>query len=98
MSMVHIADAIQRLPALLREAKSQPVVVRDGIVDVGAIISMDDLKVLRRAKGEIVEEIPAARRVLSIPAGMGGSRNLSEFLDKLPNTLDLEKNRAVGRK
>jgi len=50
MQTVSQAEAMQKLPELLQEAKSSAVVIRDGNESVGAIVSMDDYEVVRRAK------------------------------------------------
>lgn len=41
---------MQKLPDLLREVKSRPVVIRDGDQAVGALVSMDDYQVVRKAQ------------------------------------------------
>jgi hypothetical protein len=43
-------EAMQKLPDLLREVKSRPVVIRDGDQAVGALVSMDDYQVVRKAQ------------------------------------------------
>jgi hypothetical protein len=50
--VVSEADAIQKLPTLLREAEKQAVVVRDGERELGAIMSMKDYETIRKAKVE----------------------------------------------
>ena len=50
MQSVTTDEAMQKLPDLLREVKSRPVVIRDGEQAVGAIVSMDDYQVVRKAQ------------------------------------------------
>jgi len=52
MQTVSQTEAMQKLPELLREAKSSAVVIRDGDKPLGAIVSMDDYEVVRKAKIE----------------------------------------------
>ena len=52
MQTVSQTEAMQKLPELLREARSSAVVIRDGDEPVGAIVSMDDYEVVRKAKIE----------------------------------------------
>ena len=50
MQTVTQTEAMQNLPELLREAKASAVVIRDGDQSIGAIISMDDFELIRKAK------------------------------------------------
>ncbi len=50
MQTVTTDEAMQKLPDLLREVKSRPVVIRDGDQAVGALVSMDDYQVVRKAQ------------------------------------------------
>ncbi len=50
MQTVSQTEAMQKLPELLRDAKSNAVVISDGDEPLGAIVSMDDYEVVRRAK------------------------------------------------
>jgi hypothetical protein len=50
MSVVTEADVIARLPSLLDEAKQRAVIISDGDNDLGAIVSMEDLQIVRQAK------------------------------------------------
>jgi PHD/YefM family antitoxin component YafN of YafNO toxin-antitoxin module len=52
MQTVTTDEVMQKLPDLLREVKSRPVVIRDGDQAVGAIVSMDDYQVVRKAQVE----------------------------------------------
>jgi len=52
MSVVTEADVIARLPSLLDEAKQHSVIIRDGDNDLGAIVSMEDLQIVRRVKAD----------------------------------------------
>ena len=52
MQTVTTDEAMQKLPDLLREVKSRAVVIRDGDQAVGAIVSMDDYQVVRKAQVE----------------------------------------------
>jgi hypothetical protein len=53
MSVVTEADVIARLPSLLEEAKRRAVIISDGNDnDLGAIVSMKDYEIVRRAKAE----------------------------------------------
>jgi hypothetical protein len=52
MQTVTTDEAMQKLPDLLREVKSRAFVIRDGDQAVGAIVSMDDYQVLRKAQVE----------------------------------------------
>ena len=52
MQTVTTDEAMQKLPDLLREVKSRAVVIRDGDEAVGAIVSMDDYQVVRKAQVE----------------------------------------------
>ena len=50
MQTVTTDEAMQKLPDLLREVKSRAVVIRDGDRPVGALVSMDDYEVVRKAQ------------------------------------------------
>ena len=50
MQTVTTDEAMQKLPDLLREVKSRPVVIRDGEQAVGALVSMDDYQLVRKAQ------------------------------------------------
>ena len=50
MQTVTTDEAMQKLPDLLREVKSRPVVIQDGEQAVGAIVSMDDYQLVRKAQ------------------------------------------------
>ena len=52
MQTVTTDEAMQKLPDLLREVKSRAVVIRYGGEAVGAIVSMDDYQVVRKAQVE----------------------------------------------
>jgi len=52
MQTVTTDEAMQRLPDLLREVKSRAVIIRDGDQPVGAIVSMDDYQLVRKAQVE----------------------------------------------
>jgi len=52
MQTVTTDEAMQKLPDLLREVKSRAVVIRDGDQAVGAIVSMEDYQVVRKAQVE----------------------------------------------
>ena len=52
MSVVTEADVVARLPSLLAEAKRRAVVISDGDNELGAIVSMEDFEIVRRAKAE----------------------------------------------
>ena len=52
MQTVTTSEAMRKLPDLLREVKSNSVVIQDGDQSVGAIVSMDDYQVVRKAKVE----------------------------------------------
>jgi hypothetical protein len=50
MQTVTTDEAMQKLPDLLREVGSRAVVIRDGDQAVGALVSMDDYQVVRKAQ------------------------------------------------
>ncbi len=50
MQTVTTDEAMQKLPDLLRDVKSRAVVIRDGGQAVGAIVSMEDYQVVRKAQ------------------------------------------------
>ncbi len=52
MRAVSESDAMQTLPSLLKEAKTQAVEIRDGDEVLGAIVSKEDYELIRRAKAE----------------------------------------------
>jgi len=52
MQTVTTDEAMQKLPDRLREVKSRAVVIRDGDQAVGAIVSMEDYQVVRKAQVE----------------------------------------------
>ena len=52
MRVVSESDAVQTLPSLLKEVKTQSVVIRDGEEELAALVSMEDYEIVRRAKAE----------------------------------------------
>jgi hypothetical protein len=52
MRVVSEADAMQSLPSLLQEVKTHSVVIRQGEEELGALVSMDDYEIVRRANIE----------------------------------------------
>ncbi len=52
MSVVTEADVIAKLPSLLEEAKRRAVIISDGDSDLGALVSMEDFAIIRKAKAE----------------------------------------------
>jgi hypothetical protein len=52
MRVVSEADAIQTLPSLLKEVRTQSVVIRDGEEELAALVSMEDYELVRKAKTE----------------------------------------------
>ena len=49
MRVVSESDAMQSLPSLLKEVKTQAVVISDGKEELGALVSMEDYELVRRA-------------------------------------------------
>ncbi len=52
MRVVSETDAIESFPSLLRQADQHSVVVRDGDRELGAIVSMEDFEVVRKARAD----------------------------------------------
>ena len=50
MSVVTEADVIARLPSLLKDAEQRAVIISDGDNELGALVSMEDLQIVRRVK------------------------------------------------
>jgi PHD/YefM family antitoxin component YafN of YafNO toxin-antitoxin module len=69
MRVVSESDAIQSLPALLREADHEAIVVRDGDRELAVIVSARDYEFLRRAR---VEALLQACDAMAIGAGNAG--------------------------
>lgn len=84
MQTVSQAEAMQNLPELLREAKSNAVVIRDGDEAIGALVSMDDYEVVRKAKVEAalnaMQDLGALLRREAVREGIS--------LDELESMLD----------
>lgn len=52
MAIVSEPGLVAKLAPILKEAQRQAVVIRDGDTDLGAIVSMEDYEIVRRAKVE----------------------------------------------
>ncbi len=52
MRVVSEAEAIENLPALLRDPDGHAIVITDGESDLRAIVSMEDYAIIRRAKAD----------------------------------------------
>lgn len=52
MRVVSESGLVEKLTPILKEAKRHAVVIREGDTDLGAIISMEDYEIVRRAKAE----------------------------------------------
>jgi hypothetical protein len=52
MSVVYEPAVLETLSPLLEEAKKRAVVISDGVTQLGAIVSMEDYEIVRKAKVE----------------------------------------------
>jgi hypothetical protein len=52
MAIVSEPGLVATLAPILREAQRHAIVIRDGDTDLGAIVSMEDYEIVRRAKVE----------------------------------------------
>lgn len=52
MRVVSESDAIQTLPSLLKEVRTQSVVIRDGEEELAALVSMEDYEIVRKVKAD----------------------------------------------
>jgi hypothetical protein len=50
MRVVSEADAIENLPALLRDPNGDPIIINDGENDLRVIVSLKDYEIVRNAK------------------------------------------------
>jgi hypothetical protein len=84
MQTVTRDEAVLRLPDLLREAKTGAVVISDGTEELGAIVSMDDYEVVRRAK--VNQALDAMVRLGDMLREEAGQEGIS--VDELETMLD----------
>jgi hypothetical protein len=52
MTVVCEPGVLEKLSPLLEEAKTRAVVISDGSTELGAVVSMDDYEIVRKAKVE----------------------------------------------
>jgi hypothetical protein len=85
MRVVSEVDAMQSLPSLLQEVKTHSVVIRQGEEDLGALVSMEDYEIVRRAKAErflrVSDELGEQMRTRAAKDGLTPG-DLMEFLDR----------------
>jgi len=84
MSVVTEAEAIENLPSLLRQARMRAVVISDGDNDLGAIVSMEDYEIVRKAK---VERLMRAMDALGAELRAGAAEE-GISVDELEKMLD----------
>ena len=85
MRVVSESDVMEELPSLLEEIKTHAVVISDGEEELGALVSMEDYEIVRKAKVDrlfhAMDEFGEQIRVRAAADGLTPDE-LMEILDR----------------